>query len=73
VKSLSGDAPHIEEIVRTRKEAVADMMERARLMGANAVIGVRFDHRTIAGKWSEICAYGTAMVLASRRTLRRPA
>jgi len=73
VKSLSGDAPDIEEIVRTRKEAVAEMMERARLMGANAVIGVRFDHRTIAGKWSEICAYGTAMVLAPRRILRRPA
>lgn len=72
VKSLAGGAPDIEEVIRTRKEAVAAMVERARLMGANAVVGLRFDHRTIAGKWSEICAYGTAMVLAPRRGLRRP-
>lgn len=70
-KSLDGSGTHIQEIIRTRQEAVAEMMERARLMGANAVVGLRFDHRTIAGKWSEICAYGTAMVLAPRRGFRR--
>jgi uncharacterized protein YbjQ (UPF0145 family) len=73
VKSLDGGAPQIDEVIRTRKEAVAAMVDRARLMGANAVVGLRFDHRTIAGTWSEICAYGTAMVLAPRRGLRRPA
>lgn len=70
-KSLDGSGTHIQEIIRTRQEAVAEMMERARRMGANAVVGLRFDHRTIAGRWSEICAYGTAMVLAPRRGFRR--
>jgi uncharacterized protein YbjQ (UPF0145 family) len=70
VKSLDGDAPHIDELVRTRHAAVADLVERARQLGANAIVGLRYDHRLIAGQWSEICAYGTAMVL-SRRRMRR--
>jgi uncharacterized protein YbjQ (UPF0145 family) len=72
VKSLEGGSPHIDEVVRTRKAAVADLMDRARQLGANAVVGLRYDHRTIGGSWSEICAYGTAMVLAPRRGIRRP-
>jgi uncharacterized protein YbjQ (UPF0145 family) len=70
VKHLDGQGPDIDELIRTRKAAVASMAERARLMGANAVVGLRFDHRTVAGRWSEICAYGTAMVLEPRRGLR---
>jgi uncharacterized protein YbjQ (UPF0145 family) len=70
-RSLDGSAPHIDEIVRTRREAVADLIERARQLGANAIVGLRFDHRTIAGRYSEICAYGTAMVLTRRRAIRR--
>ncbi len=71
VKSLDGGAPRIDEVVHSRQAAVADLIERARALGANAVIGLRFDHRTIAGQWSEICAYGTAMVLARRRAIGR--
>jgi len=67
VKSPYGGAPRIDEIVRTRREAVDDLVERARQLGANAVVGLRFDHRSIAGQWSEICAYGTAMVLTRRQ------
>ena len=70
-KSLDGSGAHIDEIVRTRREAVADLVERARQLGANAVVGLRYDHRTIAGRYSEICAYGTAMVLVRRRAMRR--
>jgi uncharacterized protein YbjQ (UPF0145 family) len=65
------DNAHIDEIVHTRREAVADLIERARQLGANAIVGLRFDHRTIAGRYSEICAYGTAMVLTRRRAIRR--
>jgi uncharacterized protein YbjQ (UPF0145 family) len=72
VKSLDGGAvPRSDEVVRTRNEAVADLVERARRMGANAIVGLRFDHRSIAGQWSEICAYGTAMVLSRRKGIRR--
>jgi uncharacterized protein YbjQ (UPF0145 family) len=69
VKTLDGGGPHIEDIIRTRQAALNDMVQRAHRLGANAVVGLRFDHRTIAGAWSEICAYGTAMVLARRRSL----
>ena len=72
VKSLDGGTLNSDELVRTRQLAVADMAERARRLGANAVVGLRFDHRTIANQWTEICAYGTAMVLAQRGRLRRP-
>jgi uncharacterized protein YbjQ (UPF0145 family) len=72
VKSLDGGAvPRSDEVVRTRQDAVADLVDRARQMGANAVVGLRFDHRNIAGQWSEICAYGTAMVLSRRRGMAR--
>ncbi len=37
---------------------------RATLMGANAVISMRFDSTELAGTMSEIVAYGTAVVLA---------
>jgi uncharacterized protein YbjQ (UPF0145 family) len=71
VKSLDGsEYPQLDELIRTRQEAVVMMLKRAQALGANAVVGLRFDHRTIAGQWSEICAYGTAMVLQRRRALR---
>jgi uncharacterized protein YbjQ (UPF0145 family) len=73
VKGLDGESfPHLQAIIQTRQEAVARMMERARQIGANAVVGMRFDHRIIGGGWSEICAYGTAMVLNRRRGVRGP-
>jgi uncharacterized protein YbjQ (UPF0145 family) len=71
VKTLDGTPGQVDEVVRTRREAVADLAARARAMGANAVVGLRFDHRNIAGQWSEICAYGTAMVLSRRRGVSR--
>jgi len=64
VKTLDGETnPHLRLLVRTRQEAVAGMVAHARSLGANAIIGMRFDHRTV-GKWNEICAYGTAFVLS---------
>jgi len=55
--------PH-RALLTTRAEAVAAMVEHARHLGANAVVGMRFDHRVIAASWSEICAYGTALLVA---------
>jgi len=37
------------------------MTEQARARGANAVLGMRFDHRDISEVWGEMCAYGTAV------------
>jgi hypothetical protein len=38
------------------------MLEAARQKGGNAVIGMRFDTSEMADTWTELCAYGTAVV-----------
>ncbi len=47
----------------TRRHAVDRMIENARLMGANAVVMMRFDSSELAQFMSEVVAYGTAVVL----------
>jgi uncharacterized protein YbjQ (UPF0145 family) len=61
----------VDSVIQTRQDAVADLMKRAAQLGANVVVGMRFDHRTISGGYNEVCAYGTAMVVTPRRGLRR--
>jgi len=64
VKSLDGEFnPQVHNaLAHWREEAVARMAMVAHDRGANAVIGMRFDHREISDYWAEICAYGTAVV-----------
>jgi uncharacterized protein YbjQ (UPF0145 family) len=50
-----------------REEAIARMVEIAYRRGANAVVGVRFDHRAIGSEWTELCAYGTAVFVVPTR------
>jgi hypothetical protein len=38
------------------------MIDEARNRGANAVIAMRFDTSEMGDTWTEICAYGTAVV-----------
>jgi uncharacterized protein YbjQ (UPF0145 family) len=68
ISDLNGQAQRdIESILeRRRGQALARMENRARFMGANAVVGVRFDHREINATWKEICAYGTAVIVNQR-------
>lgn len=68
VKSLQGgmNPRASEHLARWREEAVRLMAEAAGERGANAVIGMRFDHRMISDYWGEICAYGTAVVAEPR-------
>jgi uncharacterized protein YbjQ (UPF0145 family) len=47
----------------TRRQAIDRMVQNATLVGANAVISMRFDSSEIAATMSEIVAYGTAVVL----------
>jgi uncharacterized protein YbjQ (UPF0145 family) len=47
----------------TRRQAIDRMVQNATLMGANAVISMRFDSTELANTMSEIVAYGTAVVL----------
>ena len=48
----------------SRRHAMDRMIENARLLGANAVISMRFDSSSIGQELTEIIAYGTAVVVA---------
>jgi len=58
-----GATPHQRRdvMVHSRFEAVNNMIEQAAMIGANAVLAMRFDHRGVTEVWNEICAYGTAV------------
>jgi uncharacterized protein YbjQ (UPF0145 family) len=47
----------------SRLEVVQRMVEEATARGANAVLAMRFDTSEMGGNWTEICAYGTAVVV----------
>jgi uncharacterized protein YbjQ (UPF0145 family) len=48
----------------SRRHAIDRMIENARLLGANAVVAMRFDSSEIGGQGlTEIVAYGTAVVV----------
>ena len=46
-----------------RYQVLSRLEAHASVMGANAVVGIRFHDRTITSTWKELCAYGTAVVL----------
>lgn len=66
IKSLHGGTnPRMYELLtRWREEAVERMAQNAQARGANAIVAMRFDHRNLTASWIEICAYGTAVVVA---------
>jgi len=67
LRSLVGGEIHeyTQLLEDTRREAVDRMVQNATLMGANAVISMRFDSSEIGGSMSEIVAYGTAVVVGA--------
>ncbi|ADT83565.1 MULTISPECIES: YbjQ family protein [Thermococcus] len=54
---------YTEMLAEAREVAIQRMIEHAKSMGANAVIGVRFMTSSIAAGAAEIFAYGTAVIL----------
>jgi uncharacterized protein YbjQ (UPF0145 family) len=48
---------------RAREQAYERMMEHAEEMGANAIIGMRYDATEVGGGITEVLAYGTAVVV----------
>jgi uncharacterized protein YbjQ (UPF0145 family) len=56
----------------TRRQALDRMVKNATLMGANAVISMRFDSSGLAGTMSEIVAYGTAVVIEPDSSAPQP-
>lgn len=47
----------------SRRHAMDRMVQNAQLLGANAIIGFRFDSSEIGQSLTEIVAYGTAVVV----------
>ncbi len=65
---IGGRAGSYEKVLRKAKnEAVNDMLEQARELGANAVVGVDLDYETIqiqdGGSMLMVAASGTAVVI----------
>ena len=65
LRSIVGGEIHeyTQLLEETRKQAVDRMVKNATLMGANAIVMMRFDSSEIGQTMSEIVAYGTAVVL----------
>jgi len=54
---------------QTRQQAYDLLIDHARAMGANAVVGLRYDASEIGGKVSatEVLCYGTAVVIEAEQ------
>jgi uncharacterized protein YbjQ (UPF0145 family) len=52
---------------RTREESFNLMLQHAEQLGANAVIGIRYDATEVMQGVTEVLAYGTAVVVQPRR------
>lgn len=61
---VGGEIREYTELLEdTRRQALDRMVGNATLMGANAVISMRFDSSSLGSTMSEIVAYGTAVVI----------
>jgi uncharacterized protein YbjQ (UPF0145 family) len=59
-----GEVPQYTALLEdSRRHAIDRMIDNARLLGANAIIAMRFDSSEISQALTEIVAYGTAVVV----------
>jgi uncharacterized protein YbjQ (UPF0145 family) len=63
-KSMFGGelAGMTKQLAESRNEAMSRLFDSAKERGGNAIIGMRFDTSNIGDTWTEICAYGTAVL-----------
>jgi uncharacterized protein YbjQ (UPF0145 family) len=61
---VGGDITLLTELCeRTRTDAFAQMLQHAEQLGANAVIGVRYDATEVMDGVTEVLCYGTAVIV----------
>jgi uncharacterized protein YbjQ (UPF0145 family) len=71
LKSIVGGniAPYTEMCEQTRQQAYDLLVDHARALGANAVVGLRYDASEIGGgrgvAATEVLCYGTAVVIVA--------
>jgi uncharacterized protein YbjQ (UPF0145 family) len=59
-----GEVPEYTQLLEdSRRHAIDRMVDNAQLMGADAIVAVRFDSSEIGQQFTEIVAYGTAVKL----------
>jgi len=59
-----GEVPQYTRLLEdSRRHAIDRMIENAQLLGANAIVAMRFDSSEISQQLTEIVAYGTAVVV----------
>lgn len=54
---------YAELLQSSRQEAIAQMVEQARSLGANAIVAARLSTSQVMGGAAEVLAYGTAVVV----------
>lgn len=60
---------YTELLEESRQEAMQRMIDKARLLGANAVVGIRFSTSNIAQGAAELFVYGTAVIVAPNQAV----
>jgi uncharacterized protein YbjQ (UPF0145 family) len=65
LRTLAGGKIHeyVSLCEETRGEAFDLMLQHAQEMGANAIIGIRYDATELAENMTEVLAYGTAVIV----------
>lgn len=74
LRSLGGGEIHeyTSLLEDTRRQAIDRMVQNATMMGANAIISMRFDSSEMAQTMTEIVAYGTAVVVVPDQQAPQP-
>ncbi|MGO1317685.1 MAG: YbjQ family protein [Cellulomonadaceae bacterium] len=65
LRSLSGgELPeYTQNAYESRQEVTTRMVAETQAKGGNAIVGARFESSSIGEVWTELCAYGTAVVV----------
>jgi uncharacterized protein YbjQ (UPF0145 family) len=69
LKSMVGGqiGAYTEMCEQTRQQAYDVLIEHARQVGANAIVGLRYDASEVANNATEVLCYGTAVVIEPDR------
>lgn len=61
---FGGNISLLQELCeRTRQEAFVIMMQHAQELGANGIVGMRYDANEVMSGVTEVLAYGTAVIV----------
>lgn len=60
-----GELPEMTRLLyESRQEVMRRMIAEAEAKGANAIVAMRFDTSDLGTNWTEVCAYGSAVIVS---------